>query len=65
MYKRQALSYVVSVATGKLNATGICVWSLLDDTVLASNLGLVSRDGTPKEAYYVLRDAIAEVRGRT
>ena len=61
----RALSYVISVATGELNATGICVWSLLDDTVLASNLGLVSRDGTPKEAYYVLRDAIAEVRSRT
>ena len=58
----RALSRVVSLATGELNATGLCVWSLLDDTVMASNLGLVGRDGTPKEAYNVLREAIDEVR---
>jgi hypothetical protein len=58
----RALSSVVSRATGELNGTGICVWSLLDDTVLPSNLGIVGRDGTPKEAYGVLKDAIAEVR---
>jgi hypothetical protein len=58
----RALSYVLTEATGDLNASGICVWALLDDTVLPSNLGLVSRDGTPKEAYHVLKAAIVQVR---
>jgi hypothetical protein len=47
----------------ELNADGVCVWALLDDTVLPSNLGLVSRDGTPKEAYDVMEDAITRIRG--
>jgi hypothetical protein len=59
----RAMSSVVSRATGELNGTGICVWSLLDDTVLPSNLGIVGREGTPKEAYSVLKGAIADVRG--
>jgi hypothetical protein len=58
----RALSSVISRATGELNGTGICVWALLDDTVLPSNLGIVGRDGTPKEAYRVLKDAIEKVR---
>lgn len=59
----RALSSLVSRATGHLNASGLCVWALLDDTVIPSNLGLVGRDGTPKEAYRVLKDAIEEVHG--
>ena len=59
----RALASVVSRATGHLNASGLCVWALLDDTVIPSNLGLVGRDGTPKEAYRVLKDAITEVQG--
>ncbi len=59
----RALSSVLARATGELNGTGICVWSLLDDTVLPSNLGIVGRDGGPKAAYGVLKEAIEQVRG--
>jgi hypothetical protein len=59
----RAISSVVSRASGPLNATGLCVWTLLDDTVIPSNMGLVGRTGEPKEAFGTLRDAIRAVRG--
>jgi hypothetical protein len=59
----KALATVLERATNGLNATGVCVWSLLDDTVVPSNLGIVSRNGEPKEAYRVLERAIDEIRG--
>ncbi|MCK4969293.1 MAG: hypothetical protein KAS77_02150, partial [Thermoplasmata archaeon] len=59
----RALAEVLRQASGELNASGLCVWALLDDTVIPSNLGLVGRDGTPKEAYRVLREAIDEILG--
>jgi hypothetical protein len=59
----RALANVLGQASGELNATGLCVWALLDDTVIPSNLGLVGRDGTPKEAYRVLKEAIDDMLG--
>jgi len=59
----RALSEVLVRASDGLRADGICVWSLLDDTVLPSNLGLVGRNGEEKEAYWVLRDAIGRIGG--
>ncbi len=61
----RALATMLSWASSpdELDADGVCVWALLDDTVLPSNLGLVSREGTPKEAYGVMRDAIGRIRG--
>lgn len=59
----RALSRVLVRATSDLRADGICVWALLDDTVLPSNLGLVARNGDEKEAHRVLRQAIEEIRG--
>jgi hypothetical protein len=58
----RALSEVLVRATDGLDADGICVWSLLDDTVLPSNLGMVGRGGDAKEAYWVLREAIERIR---
>ncbi len=59
----RALSRILARATDDLRADGICVWALLDDTVLPSNLGLVARNGDEKEAHRVLRKAIEEIRG--
>jgi hypothetical protein len=59
----RALSDVLARATDGMDADGICVWALLDDTVLPSNLGLVGRNGEEKEAYWVLKDAIARTGG--
>jgi len=59
----RALSRVLVRATNDLDADGICVWALLDDTVLPSNLGIVARNGEEKEAYLVLEDAIDAIRG--
>jgi len=35
----RALAHVLGQASGELNASGLCVWALLDDTVIPSNLG--------------------------
>ena len=51
-----------SLASGRMNATGLCVRSLLDDTPLPSNFGLVGRDDAPRGSFYALRDAIRAVR---
>ncbi len=51
------------LAVGDLNATGICVWALLDDVALPNNMGLVGRDGGPREAFRELEDAIRAARG--
>ena len=59
----RAIVTAASRATGALNCTGLCIWTLLDDTVVPSNMGLVGRDGEPKEAFGALRDAIRAVRG--
>jgi hypothetical protein len=59
----RALSDVLVRATDGLDADGVCVWALLDDTVLPSNLGLVGRSGDEKEAYWVLKDAIDSIKG--
>jgi hypothetical protein len=59
----RALSEVLVRATDGLDADGICVWALLDDTVLPSNLGIVARSGDEKQAHGVLREAIEQVRG--
>lgn len=59
----RALAEVLARATDGLDADGICVWALLDDTVLPSNLGMVGRSGAEKEAYLTLQEAIAEIAG--
>jgi len=59
----RAIMTAVSRATGALDCSGLDIWSLLDDTVVPSNMGLVGRDGEPKEAFGALRDAIRAVRG--
>ncbi|UCC92528.1 MAG: hypothetical protein JSW25_07630 [Thermoplasmata archaeon] len=59
----RALSDVLVRASDGLDADGICVWALMDDTVLPSNLGLVARNGEEKEAYWVLQDAIDAIIG--
>ena len=58
-----AIMTAVSRATGALNCSGLDIWTLLDDTVVPSNMGLVGRDGEPKEAFGALKTAIAAVRG--
>jgi hypothetical protein len=59
----RALSEILVKASGELNASGLCIRALLDDTGLPSNLGLVGRDGTPKISYQVLKEAIDEMLG--
>jgi hypothetical protein len=59
----RAIMTAVSRATGTLNCSGLDIWTLLDDTVVPSNMGLVGRDGAPKEAFGALKAAIAAVRG--
>ena len=59
----RAIVTAVSRAAGVLNCTGLCIWTLLDDTVVPSNMGLVGRDGAPKEAFGAFKDAIRAVRG--
>jgi hypothetical protein len=59
----RALSDVLVRSSNGLDADGICVWALLDDTVLPSNLGMVGRNGEEKKAYWVLKDAIAQMEG--
>ena len=59
----RAIVTAVSRAAGVLECTGLCIWTLLDDTVVPSNMGLVGRDGEPKEAFGALKTAIAAVRG--
>jgi hypothetical protein len=56
-----AVSDVVLLASGRWNATGLCVRSLLDDTPLPNNFGLVGRDGSPRDSFFALRDAIRAV----
>ena len=58
-----AIMAAVSRATGELNCSGLDIWTLLDDTVVPSNMGLVGRDSEPKEAYSALKAAIAAVHG--
>ncbi|NIP33944.1 MAG: hypothetical protein GWN18_03325, partial [Thermoplasmata archaeon] len=58
----RALSEVLVSATDGLDADGICVWALLDDTVLPSNLGIVARNEDEKEAHRVLMEAIDQIR---
>ncbi len=57
----RALSAAAMLATERLPGTGLCVRSLMDDTPLPNGFGLVGRDGTPREAFFALRDAIREV----
>ena len=57
----RAVSAAVSLASGGLGATGLCVRSLMDDTPLPGNFGLVGRDGAPRDSFYALRDAIRAV----
>ena len=58
----RVVAAAASLASGRMNATGLCVRSLLDDTPLPSNFGLVGRDGAPRGSFYALRDAIRAVR---
>jgi hypothetical protein len=59
----RAIRSACHLALAQLNVTGMCVWALLDDVVLPNNMGLVGRDGAPREAFYELRDAIRAARG--